>query len=347
MDIDPRIRNLSYSSLLTLHSCPREFQLYKLGADSEGLIIEEDETDSDQSITFAYGHAVGNGVQYALQGDSYEQIVWKLFLEWACDLAAEDAKRQKSFYGALIAIKQFDVIRSTPLLKDYELVIYNGIPACELSFVIHLPDGFRFRGYVDAVLQHKTTGEILVLECKTTAAVAVHPAQYRNSAQAIGYSIVLDAIFPELSSYKVLYLPYLTKAREFQPILFDKSFYQRALWIQELLLDMEMIKLYESNGVYPMRGESCYKYFRECKYLNNCTLSTSLLTNPLTPEGEAAIEKEISEFQIHVSLLDLIEAQEKKAAQAPQATASVLHDELTLDDSCMNLFRKGIYIKLN
>lgn len=71
MDIDPRIRNLSYSSLLTLHSCPREFQLYKLGADSEGLIIEEDETDSDQSITFAYGHAVGNGVQYALQGDSY------------------------------------------------------------------------------------------------------------------------------------------------------------------------------------------------------------------------------------------------------------------------------------
>ena len=332
MDIDPRIRNLSYSSLLTLHSCPREFQLYKLGADSEGLIIEEDE-DSDQSITFAYGHAVGNGVQYALQGMSHNEIIWKLFLEWACDLAAEDAKRQKSFYGALIAIKQFNVIRETPLLRDYELVIYNGVPACELSFVIHLPDGFRFRGFVDAVLRHKTTGEILVLECKTTAAQAVHPAQYRNSAQAIGYSIVLDVIFPELSSYKVLYLPYLTKAREFQPILFEKSYYQRALWIQELLLDMEMIKLYESHGVYPMHGESCYRFFRECRYLNNCTLSTSLLTSELTPEMLEKIEQEISEFQIHVTLLDLIEAQEKKAEQMPvHATASVLHDELTLDD---------------
>ena len=28
--IDYRIRQLSYSSLLTLHSCPRKFQLYKL-----------------------------------------------------------------------------------------------------------------------------------------------------------------------------------------------------------------------------------------------------------------------------------------------------------------------------
>ena len=225
MQIDKRILNLSYSSLLTLHSCPRKFQLYRLNA-----TVEQPE-DIPGSITFAYGHSVGEGIQHILTGLSWEQTLFKLFTAWEVDLLADNPKQNKSFWGAVFAVKQFHSLYSNGYLEGYELVHYQGIPATELSFAIHLPDGFIYRGFVDAVLQHTTTGEVLVLECKTTNATSVNPAQYKNSAQAIGYSIVLDAIFPTLSAYKVLYLVYQTKSESYVQLPFDKSYYSRALWI--------------------------------------------------------------------------------------------------------------------
>jgi len=313
--IDPRILNLSYSSLLTLHNCPREFQLYKLQAP-----IEIDEELLGQSITFAYGTVVGNGVQNSLQNASPSQIIFNAFLDWSPDLFAENTKQNKSFFKAVHAINQFSSIRNSSFLRDWELVTYNGKPACELSFVIEFPDGFKYRGFVDAVLRHSVTGEVLVLEVKTTASPNINPTQYKNSAQAIGYSIVLDAIFPELSSYKVLYCAYSTTSEEYNLIPFDKSYYQRALWIRELLLDIETIKLYEEASVYPMHGESCFRFFRECNYFNTCTLSTERITSPLTPEIESKLESELSEYQIKITLADLISAQiSKDSAPVPDS----------------------------
>jgi hypothetical protein len=153
-------------------------------------------------------------------------------------------------------------------------------------------------------LRHKITGEVLVLECKTTGSKSLSPTTYKNSAQAIGYSIVLDAIFDQLSSYQVLYLIYQTHSRDYTTIPFVKTYLQRALWIQELLLDIETIKLYESAGVYPMRGESCYNFFRDCEYLQSCTMSNTYITKPCTPEVE---DKEV--YQINLSLADLLENQ--------------------------------------
>lgn len=315
-EIDPRIKQLSYSSMLTLHNCPRKYQLYKLGGKVE--LVE----DIPGSLTFAYGHAVGAGIQGLLEGDSLAQVIWREFLAWDVDLLADNPKQNKSFWGALHALAQFDSMRSNGYLNDYELVSYQGKPACELSFVIHFPDGFRYRGFVDAVLRHRITGEIVVLECKTTNSANVNPAQYKNSAQAIGYSIVLDALFPELSSYKVIYLVYQTKAEEYVQIPFEKSYYLRALWIRELLLDIETIKMYEAAEIYPMRGESCYSFFRECEYLQVCTLSTEHLATPFTEEAAAKIESDIAQFQIHVSLADLINAQLNKNTDRPAPTAT-------------------------
>lgn len=313
--IDPRIKQLSYSSMLTLHTCPRRFQLYKLGGRVE--LVE----DVPGSLTFAYGHAVGTGIQNLMEGLTIQECIWREFLAWDVDLLADNPKQNKSFWGAMHALGQFSSMRNNGYLGDYELVQYKGKPACELSFVIHFPDGFRYRGFVDAVLRHRITGEIVVLECKTTNSANVNPAQYKNSAQAIGYSIVLDALFPELSSYKVIYLVYQTKSEEYVQIPFEKSYYLRALWIRELLLDIESIKMYEEAEIYPMHGESCYNYFRECEYMQVCTLSTGHLTTPVTQEAVDKMEKEISEFQIHVTLNDLIEAQMNKDTNPPPAPA--------------------------
>lgn len=310
--IDKRIRNLSYSSLLTLHSCPRKYQLYKLGSTTG-----EQQEDKPGSITFAYGHLVGTGIQELLEGKTLNQTILNAFANWSCDIFDENPKQNKSFWSGIHALRQFSHMRANGYLDGYELVYYDGKPACELSFAIELPDGFVYRGFVDAVLQHESTGEIIVLECKTTGLANVNPATYKNSAQAIGYSIVLDAMFPTLSSYKVLYLIYLSKQEEFIQLPFDKSYYQRALWIQELLLDIEMIKLYESQSIFPMHGESCYSFFRECEYYQVCTLSTKHLTNPLTAEQEEKMDEDLNAFQIRITLSDLINAQIAKENNTP------------------------------
>ena len=300
--IDYRIRQLSYSSMLTLHSCPRKFQLYRLRSS------HRTEETSKSTVTFAFGHIVGEAIQLAIEDRTEQEIIFKMFLGWHTDLFAEDPKLAKSFFSAVIALKRFLSLRAAGFLEEYELVYYNGKPACELSFSVIFPDGFRLRGFVDAVLKHKETGKVIVLECKTTGSATVNPATYKNSAQAIGYSIVLDSIFPDLSSYEVLYLIYNTKSGEYLPIPFQKTYLQRALWIRELLLDIETIKMYEDAEVYPMRGESCYSFFRECEYLNVCQLSTEYLTKPCTPDQE-----DKTEYQIVLSLDDLLTTQLAKA----------------------------------
>lgn len=319
--MDKRIQNLSYSSLLTLHKCPRRFQLYRLNAEVEAT------EDIPGSVTFAYGHSVGEGIQHVLTGLSIQDTLFKLFLSWDIDLLAENPKQNKSFWGALVAVQQFSSMFENGYLEGYKLVHYQGKPATELSFVIHLPDGFKYRGFVDAVLQHQITGEVLVLECKTTNATNVNPAQYKNSAQAIGYSIVLDALFPELSAYKVLYLVYQTKSESYVQLPFDKSYYSRALWIRELLLEVDVIKLYEDAEIYPMRGEACYDFFRECEYLQTCTLSTERLTSKLSEEEENKLDDQLEQFQIQIGIEQLIQAQIAKEVREPIATTSTFPDD--------------------
>lgn len=314
--IDYRIRQLSYSSLLTLHSCPRKFQLYKLRTTHKAA------ESLKTTITFAFGHVVGDGIQKVFQGLSEDEIIWDMFLGWHTELWNADEKACKSFPEAVLAIKKLIALREQGFLADYEVVSFRGKPACELSFRISFPGGFSYRGHVDAVLRNTETGKIVVLEVKTTGvAGSINPATYKNSAQAIGYSIVLDKIFPELSSYEVLYLVYHTKTRDYEPLPFTKNYLQRALWIRELLLDIDIIEMYEATGVYPMRGESCVSFGRDCEYLNTCSLSTAYLTKPCTPADEDTLG-----YEIELTLQDLLESQMSKVSHPQEVNET--EDEL-------------------
>lgn len=305
--IDIRLKNLSYSALLTLHSCPRKFELDRLSS------IQESSESLSESITFSYGQVVGLGIQLILEGKSSDEVMWQMFLGWKPELLAENPKQNKSFASAIFAVQKFQALLDGGYLNGYSLVHYNGKPACELSFLIDLPNGYKYRGFVDAVLKHDITGKVIVLECKTSSATSLNPATYKNSAQAIGYSIILDALFPDLSSYEVLYLIYSTKQYTYDQLEFSKSYLQRARWIRELVLDIETLEMYNSNDLYPMRGESCFTYFRECQYLSLCQLQTDRLVKDITPEQEARIEKTNSEYQIKITLDDLIHSQLNKS----------------------------------
>jgi hypothetical protein len=306
-ETDPRIKLLSYSSLLQLHKCPRKFQLYRLNATEDEM---SNEASINQNVTFAYGHVVGEGIQQVMEGRNETAILFNAFLGWHADLEDRNEKQNKSFYLAVAAIQRFISLRANGFLEDYELLHYNGKPATELSFRIRLPGGYLMRGSVDAVLRHRITGEVLILECKTSSTTNLNAATFKNSSQAVGYSVILDVICPGLSSYKVLYLVYLTKTMDYEQLPFTKSYLQRATWIQELLLDVETIQLYERTGVYPMRGESCFDFFRECEYLQVCSLKTSHLTKPLPEELYESIDTKV--YDVELTLVDLIEGQLNK-----------------------------------
>jgi hypothetical protein len=300
---DLRIRQLSYSGLNSLHSCPRRFELARKSATSHGVL------DAEQQLTFDFGHAVGYGVQMCLEGKSQDETVFGMFCKWTQDLLFDSDTNKKSFWAACIAVRKFFALREQGYLKGWNLYYHNGKPATELSFAIHLPNEFCYRGFVDVVLVHEKTGKVLVVECKTTGASSPNPAMYRNSAQAIGYSIVLDSLFPELSEYSVLYQVYGSKTEEWEAFTFPKSFTQRAVWLQSLVMDAEIIEMYESSGVFPPNGNNCFSYNRECYYFTQCEMSTALLTKPFTDQMQSDILAERQTYQIQVTIQDLIESQ--------------------------------------
>lgn len=302
-----KLRELSYSSVLTLHSCPRKYELSKLAKDAAG---------NTRSVTFAFGHAMGAGIQeYMLaltQGiqeqQAFDKAMLAAFLAYDYDLLEagwdSEVRAKKSFATSILALHHFRQVRATGVLADYDVAIINGVPACELSFRIKLMDDFVYRGYMDMVLKHKHTGELMVLELKSTS-VSSNEANYKNSSQALGYSVILDSLGTEQQSFDVLYLVYNTRAQEFQQLLFTKFFHQKVDFINSLVMDTELITKYEAAGHFPKYGESCYNYFRNCEFYDVCGLSNASLIQPYKD-----YIADTTEYTIELSLLDIINAME-------------------------------------
>jgi len=316
-EIDPRIKLLSHSSRSSLNKCPRKFQLYRLSSlQNEG----EEEKDMYQQLTFDYGSTVGVGIQALLEHKDYDKTIMEMLAEWGVDLLARNDRQKKSFWEAIVAVDAFKKVIDDGYLDDYELLYFDhpktGVKtaAIELAFKIELPNGYAYRGFIDAVLKHKVTGAVLVLELKTTSFRQVNPAMYKNSGQALGYSVILDLLFPSLSSYTVLYLVYSSTSREYTDMPFDKSAQQRAQWLTELLIDTKKIDMYEDFELYPMNGDFCYDFFHDCEYLGLCGLSTERLTKPLTAEILGSIASREEKYDFVFEFNKLIAAQIDKSA---------------------------------
>lgn len=276
--IDPRYTLLSYSSLLTLHECPRKFQLMKLGVGATD--------DPSTSVTFAYGHAVGAGAALYLVTRNLDAAIWEAFLAWDVDFEAVNEKQKKSFPYVVLAL---EIFAQSQEFDDMEVVSYEGMPALELSFKVTFPGElaeFSMRGFLDALLREQDTGQLFVFEHKTSSGNYVNPVGYKNSSQGVGYSVIVDKIAPEASSYEIKYSIYMTKLFRYEHFNFLKSKFQKAMWIRDIFHDISQIEYYvkmEGNyGHWPMRGESCVSFGRPCQYLDICELKTENLMKPCT-----------------------------------------------------------------
>lgn len=299
------IKFISHSSLQVLHECRRKFELNRMGGG-----------ERESTLDTAFGHAVGEGVQALLKGESYEQAIFKAFIAWDTDFLAEDQKKGKSFPFAIEAIRQF-VPEIRVLGTEWELATLNGRPAIELGVRIIFPDGFHFRLFMDAVLQHKVTKQFLVLELKTTGAWGVIEAQYKNSNQGLAYAVALDAISQGTNAFFVYYFAYLSQPSRQKWEFFDftKDPLQKANWLKNILHDIRDIKLCLEDEHFPMHGESCANYGRPCVYYDACTMSNKSLYAGERTRADR-VKKELEEPYDYTFTLEEIVQQQLEILQS-------------------------------
>ncbi len=272
----------SYSLLSRLHECPRSYELDKLQANSSSV------SDSGLvNLDFAYGHAVGSGIQtYAATG-SVTAAIFAAMLAWKAPWDADKVdgrgnSKGKNLTMATLAVEKF-AYWWRENMSDWEVVVLpSGKKAVELAFAVDFQNGKYHFGHIDTVLRNRHTGALAVWEGKTTGYAEVDEATYANSSQALGYSVVVDAIAQQLgqsgTDYEVLYIVYSASSRAFQLLPFGKSRAQRAEWLQDILLDHASIDTYSRIGFYPKRGENCInRYGRTCNWFGNCQMKNSSL----------------------------------------------------------------------
>ena len=255
---------LSHSSLETLHTCERKWQQDKL------LVNEQERDETEHTV---YGRAFGTGCATYLVTQDADMALWQAWFAYTPELESD----KKSMTRCMVAL-----MRSFPaldtLLDDYEVATFNDKPAVELSFRLNITPQYYFVGHIDVILRHKYTGIHYVMDAKHTG-LLLHDLSplYQNSGQCLGYSIALDRIVGEKqSSYGVLYfVSQLGKGFtdiKTHVLPYQKTLVDRLKWFMTLGLDVKKLEDMESLNVYPMRGHSCLKYNRPCKYFGTCGL---------------------------------------------------------------------------
>lgn len=277
---DISVKALSYSKNGTLHTCARKFELenkYKLNLGSR------------TSVTFSFGHAVGMAVQATAEGDTLEQALLRVFLEWDMPLdeigTLGEQRGRKNVWFALDATEKWYELYHDPKKSDLRgwevaqvLDPNTGamIPGVELTFTIDCGDGFVYDGHIDLLMINHAHTKFKVVELKTNSGNQLHEAMYKNSMQPVGYSVVIDRAAQELgisNSYDVQYIIYKTKTQEFVSYPFVKTPLHRSIFLANLVTDINYIKMCEDQEFYPYNGSSCYNFFRPCEYFGACTYS--------------------------------------------------------------------------
>lgn len=330
-------KGLSYSRQLTLHACPRKYEL-----DAKANIKAKRE-----SVTFSYGHAVGTAVQSTLSGHSLNRTLIDTVLAYTHnedDAGTENEQRaKKSIWWAVVAAEEFWQKYNAGLykfLEGWEVATYTNSEtgqkefAVELTFVIDIADGFSFEGHIDLVLWHPKKKKLKVVELKTTGSNNVDEASYKNSAQALGYGAVLDLIAQNMkvsSSFDVLYLVYMSRKRTILPMLFHKTVKDRVDWLGSVISDMKIIELYEEYG-YPKHGESCFDFFRQCEYFGICNLSDNAIDRMFPPSEDSEVYERMSQPTFFFTMDELMQRQESLIQlMTTTGKSEDYDDELLLD----------------
>lgn len=306
------LRLVSFSALGTLHSCPRRFELDRIG--SQTLVTQAARIDT---VHTGYGSAFGAGLQALLSGLSLDQAKIEAIANYRYDeiypIAYAD---EKSLFHCLNSLTRFAETELDELTRDWEALIVDGVPASEISFAIKYPNGFYDRGYIDFILQHKVTKKILVVEIKTEGGYApknpeVAEAKYKNSNQGNGYALVADYLAAKLgveNEISIVYIVHRTKTNSFEPYIFVKSPEARLRFIKDRLAELGGLDFLISRTQdphpepFPMFG-NCTTYGSVCQYYGICELKQDYSVIKPVPIGD---------FKLLIDVKDLLALQHRR-----------------------------------
>lgn len=317
-------KGLSYSRIQKL-SCARYFEiLYILGYESD-----------EDKPHFSYGHLVAAFVQNYFKlrktmPDLSEKEVQNLamlssFPEWSWpdyDGNEKELKKKRSLWHAIYAFRMFCKEIADPnsrfhdISNDYEVAMVKNrfgdvIPAVELEFLIELRDGYTYEGHVDLILQHKETGEMIVWEGKTTSLNQLHPAMYKNSLQALGYTIVTDHIAVNENRSTAMYVDYfvyINKLQEWQHLRFPKSLSLRSDFLATLDTQIDLIETMKERKTFPRNGDKCFDFFSPCPAYNVCHASNKSI-QLLAKKDRGIDEKRKAEMDFIFTMDDITRTQ--------------------------------------
>jgi hypothetical protein len=180
-------------------------------------------------------------------------------------------RKHKTIEKAVIAVESFKYFWAANL-DEWEIYrLEDGRPAAELSFCINLGKT-KYFGHIDLILKNRRTGRIAIGENKTSGYNSPDEAGYRNSGQALGYSLVLDLIVGDLADYDVMYFVYSSTAAEWNYFPFAKSTAMKLEWIQDRLIDTGHMQQYFQLQHFPKNGANCLQFNRRCQFYGSCDL---------------------------------------------------------------------------
>ena len=286
---------LSYSSLGLFHTCPRKWQLSRFYKREPG------------DMHTAFGHAVGEAIASIAAGEALNAVIFRMFLSFEADLL-EPHKSKKSFALAVEAAASFKMLWDEQLSMEWEVLFIDGKPAAELGLRVQI-GSYTYRGFVDLVLRNKYTGEIAILENKTTGAKSAVEAMYGNSNQSLGYAVILDKIVPDLSSYLVLHTVYTSFNGQWNVFPVHKSMVERANWLRDLIYTVRTLEMYQEDDNFPLEGSGCVSYGKQCGFYGVCNAPTEELV-PVIP---VYTEEDDSKYHYSFTIEELLEQQMENA----------------------------------
>lgn len=306
------LRLVSFSALGTLHSCPRRFELDRIG--SQTMVTTQARVDT---VHTGYGSAFGAGLQALLSGKSLQLAKLEAIINYRFhDIYPQVFADEKSLFHCLNSLTRFYETELTELTTDWEALIVDGQPASEISFAIKFPNNFYDRGYIDFILQHKVTKKILVVEIKTEGGYApknpqASEAKYKNSNQGNGYALVADYLADKLgveNDISVVYIVHRTKTNTFEPYVFPKTPAARLRYIKDRLAELGGLDflinrtLGEAPEPFPSFG-NCATYGSVCQYYGICELKQ---------DYSKIQDVEIGDFKLLIDIKDLLNLQHKR-----------------------------------
>lgn len=292
----------SHHSNLLLNSCPLLYELTRVR--DIGEVEEYVQEDRDSNADLSYGRTIGIGFQELIRSKDLDAAIWKAFCSysfWETD--------KKCFEGIVSALEKLE--------KEFPLNLYEVVLE-EAAIKIRLSEDDYWCGFIDLVLRRKDIKKYIIGEVKSCGINSddLTPL-YQNSAQAMGYSVVLPELLSDdeqaLASFETLYLiAHIPQQQWFPKIktyIFQKTALDRKKWLLNTYLAYQRYCQYRDLQYWPAQGDSCLRYNRPCNLFGICQ-NLNPIDYPFRKPDKIDIE---TKWDIDLPIETLIANEEERA----------------------------------